>query len=154
MCSGTSTELLLSEIAPIVSSVFETMLDLEVVPAAIAWSPAPDRVIASVQLAGAWNGAVQFECDGRQACRFAARFLKSHLESDEANMAHDVLGELINIIGGNLKCALASGLSLSTPSVTDHAAGGTREDGPERKHSVAFDCSEGTFWIGLLSTPC
>jgi chemotaxis protein CheX len=144
----TDTETLLNEMAPIVASVFETMLDMETAPADSAWSPDPSRLIASVRLAGAWNGVIELECDRRQACRFAFRFLRDDDPDDPGAMSRDVLGELINMIGGNLKCALASGMALSSPSVAEeHGAPGAA--GP--RHHVGFRCSEGTFWVGLLA---
>lgn len=149
MYSGDNTELLLSEVAPIVSAVFETMLGLEVARAEAAWSAAPDRVVASVRLAGEWNGAIDLECDHRQACRFASLFLSDDHPEEPCTIARDVLGELINMIGGNLKCALASGILLSSPSVTEDSA--ARSAGTDQEHHLAFHCSEGTFWVGLLS---
>ena len=146
MDSVNGTEILLNEMAPIVSAVFETMLDMEASRTETAWSPGPDRVIASISLSGEWNGVIDLECDHRQACRFAARFLRD--DDPPCVMARDVLGELINMIGGNLKCALTSGIALSSPSIAEDTARGA-SGGPE--HHVAFRCSEGTFWVGLLA---
>ena len=147
MISTNGTEILLNEMAAIVSAVFETMLDMEAAPTEAAWSPGPDRVIASVHLSGEWNGVIDIECDQRQACCFAARFLRD--EDPPYGMTRDVLGELINMIGGNLKCVLTSGIALSSPSVADDPASPGIVAGPE--HHMAFRCSEGTFWVGLLA---
>jgi CheY-specific phosphatase CheX len=151
MDCASGTEILLNEMAPIVSAVFETMLDIEVAPGEAAWKPGPDRVIASVHLAGAWTGVVDLECDQRQACRFAARFLGDDDRVDPCSITRDVLGELINMIGGNLKCALTSGILLSSPWVTED--GGAHRPGASHQHHMSFECSEGTFWVGVLSLP-
>ena len=64
---------------------------------------------SAVQLTGEWNGAVLLECDRGQACRFAARFLSIDLPDAVDDVVRDVLGELANMIGGNLKCVLSAG---------------------------------------------
>jgi len=147
METANGTEILLNEIAPIVSAVFETMLDMEAAPVEVSWKADPNRMVASVRLTGEWNGVIDLECNHRQACRFAARFLRD--DDPPCVMARDVLGELINMIGGNLKCALTSGISLSSPSVAEDAA--SARIAADREHHVAFRSSEGTFWVGLLA---
>ena len=62
----------------------------------------------------------------------------------------DVLGELANMIGGNIKCAVASGLRLSMPSVTDGSDYGVRVFG-SKFHRLGFECEEGPFWVTLLA---
>jgi CheY-specific phosphatase CheX len=62
----------------------------------------------------------------------------------------DVLGELANMIGGNIKCAVASGLKLSMPSVTDGSDDGVRICG-SKFHRLGFECEEGPFWVTLLA---
>ena len=59
------------------------------------------------------------ECDRQQACAFAGRFLSMEPPETVDDVVRDVLGELANMIGGNLKCVLAGGLRLSMPSVVD-----------------------------------
>lgn len=59
-------------------------------------------------------------------------------------MVRDVLGELANIIGGNLKSALAQGLHLSIPAVLDGslpvAMVGER---------LEFECAHGPLWVAV-----
>ena len=63
----------------------------------------------------------------------------------------DVLGELANMIGGNIKSAVATGLTLSMPSVTDGSDYGVRICGSEVQDRLGFECAEGPFWITLLA---
>jgi chemotaxis protein CheX len=63
----------------------------------------------------------------------------------------DVLGELANMIGGNIKSAVAAGLSLSMPSVTDGNNYGLRVCGSEVQDRLSFQCSDGPFWVTLLA---
>jgi chemotaxis protein CheX len=138
-------------LAQIVESVFITMLNLEVLPSEIMWSPSHDQLTSAVYLSGGWNGALLFECNRWQACRFAGRFLSMdppHAVNDDVR---DVLGELANMIGGNMKCAVAAGLSLSMPSVTDGSDYGVRVCGSEIQDRLGFECAEGPFWVTLLA---
>jgi chemotaxis protein CheX len=136
----------------IVESVFTTMLNLEVVPHEIPWSPSHDQLTAVVHLSGNRNGTLLFECNRWEACRFTGRFLSMDPPDTVNDDVRDVLGELTNMIGGNIKCAVASGLRLSMPSVTDGSDYGARLCGSEF-HRLGFECEEGPFWVTLLAVP-
>jgi chemotaxis protein CheX len=140
-----------SELAQIVESVFATMLGLEAVECATPWFPAGDRLTSAVHLAGDWNGAVLLECDQRQACRFAGRFLSMDPSDTVDDVVRDVLGELANMIGGNLKCVLSQGILLSMPSVMDGSDYSLRVCGVEVRLRLAFQCDDGLFWVTALT---
>jgi chemotaxis protein CheX len=146
-----SAEIVPSELAQIVESVFETMLSLEVRECETPWFPGPDRLTSAVQLTGEWNGAVLLECDRGQSCHFAARFLSIDPPGAVDDVVRDVLGELANMIGGNLKCILVPGIRLSMPSVVDGSDYSMRVCGAEVRERLAFQCGEGTFWITVLA---
>jgi chemotaxis protein CheX len=141
-----------NELAQIVESVFETMLNLEVGQRGTPWFPGGDRLTAAVHLTGDWNGAVLVECDRRQACRFAGRFLSIEPPETMDDVVRDVLGELANMIGGNLKCVLTRGIRLSMPSVVDGSDYSMRICGADVRERLAFQCAEGLFWITILAT--
>ena len=140
-----------SELAQIVESVFETMLSLEVTESLTPWFPEENRLTSAVHLAGDWNGAVLLECDRGQACRFAGRFLSMDPPETVDDVVRDVLGELANMIGGNLKCVLAPGIQLSMPSVVDGSDYSLRICGAATRERLAFECSEGLFWITVVT---
>jgi chemotaxis protein CheX len=114
-----SIEILTSALAQIAESVFATMMNLEVGQGGTPWFPGGNRLTSALHLAGDWNGAVLLECDREQACRFAGRFLSMDPPDTLDDVVRDVLGELANMIGGNLKCVLTPGIRLSMPSVVD-----------------------------------
>ena len=147
-----SIEILPSELAQIVESVFGTMMSLEAGESGTPWFPSGDRLTAAVHLAGDWNGAVLLECDRRQACRFAGRFLSMDPPDTVDDVVRDVLGELANMIGGNLKCVLTRGIRLSMPSVVDGGDYSLRVCGAEVRQRLAFQCAEGLFWVTVLAT--
>jgi chemotaxis protein CheX len=146
-----SVEISPDELAQIVESVFATMLGLEAGKCGTPWFPGGDRLTSAVHLAGEWNGAVLLECDRRQACRFAGRFLSIDLPETVDDVVRDVLGELVNMIGGNLKCVLTRGIRLSMPSVVDGSDYSLRVCGVEVRERLAFQCDEGIFWVTILA---
>jgi len=128
------------------------MMSLDATRSGASWFPSADHLTSAVHLAGDWNGAVLLECDRRQACRFAGRFLSMDPPETVDDVVRDVLGELVNMIGGNLKCVLTQGIRLSMPSVVDGSDYSLRVCGAEVRERLAFDSAEGLFWISVLAT--
>jgi len=145
-------QILPSELAQIVESVFGSMMNLEVTECGTPWFPSGDRLTSAVHLAGDWNGAVLLECDREQACRFTGRFLSADPPDTVDDVVRDLLGELANMIGGNLKCVLTRGIRLSMPAVVDGSDYSLRVCGAEVSERLAFQCAEGLFWITVLTT--
>jgi len=65
----------------------------------------------------------------------------------------DVLGELANMIGGNLKCVVTRGITLSMPSVVDGGDYRMRFCRAKLLLQCAFDSSDGVFWVSVLTEP-
>jgi chemotaxis protein CheX len=159
----TQMELKHEEIVQIVESVFRDMLELEVVeytPAAYARRVAdaggcgdPDRVMASVELSGDWNGVVAIACKSAQACLLAGRFLSMECPQRVDDVVCDVIGELTNMIGGNLKCVLARGIKLSTPHVTHGVESPMEDRNDYSSNEVWFRCQGGNFSVTVLAAP-
>lgn len=145
------TEVNVEMLAEIVQSVFVTMMDLEVSIGDMQWHPsAGERLTSSVQLTGEWNGAVLLECSRHQACQFAGRILASDPPENVDDDVRDVIGELANMIGGNMKSGMANGIRLSMPTVMDGDYD-LRVCGSTVKDRLAFQCAEGHFWVTILS---
>ena len=96
MPSAMNVEILPSELAQIVDSVFEAMMGLEASACGSQWFGGEDRINAAVHLTGDWNGVVLVECNGEQACRFAGRFLSIDPPETVDDVVRDVLGELVH----------------------------------------------------------
>jgi chemotaxis protein CheX len=146
-----TVELMPHDVAQIVESVFENMLGLEVVECGEPWFQGSDRMTAAVHLTGIWNGAFELECSRSQACFFAGRFLSKNPPAVVDDVVRDVLGELANMIGGNLKCVLPKGLRLTMPAVVD-GSDRVQVCGAEVQASLCFQCSEGLFWVTILTS--
>ena len=135
-----------------VSVVFQTMMGLDIVPVEAAGSDASRGIVARIFFSGSWRGALMLETPPPLACFFAARFLTMDAPQSVDSDVRDVLGEIVNIISGNVKCGLPSGAMLSTPEVLDVPDFGTGV-----AHTIsqtqAFSCCEGCFRISLVPRP-
>jgi chemotaxis protein CheX len=138
------------ELAQVVGSVFETMMGLVANECGSHWFDGEHRLTAAVHLAGDWNGAILVECNRAQACQFASRFLSMDPPEIVDDVVRDVLGELANMIGGNLKCIITQGIRLSMPTVVDGSDYALRFCGAEIHKRLTFECAEGQFWVTIL----
>jgi chemotaxis protein CheX len=124
------------DVEQIVAEVFGSFLgeDAPPVPGPSA-DGAPD-VAASVSITGGWNGHVVFGCSA-PASRTAAAVLLAMGEDElaEADVA-DAVGELANMIGGNIKSLLPSPSALTLPLVT---LGGSALHHPSSTEAVRLD---------------
>ena len=151
MPGGTAVQVNPAELAEIVESVFQTMLNLDAASCSAPWFPGGDRLTAFVHLSGGWNGAVLLECSRGQACRFTGRFVSAETPRSVDDVVRAVLAELANMIGGNLKCVIAPGIHLSMPSVVDGSEYSLLVCGAKVQEQLAFEFSEGLFWVTVMS---
>ncbi|MBI4906744.1 MAG: chemotaxis protein CheX [Acidobacteria bacterium] len=107
-----------SEINQIVEVVFSTMLATDVRPdeaeMTVCYHPS---VTAAIFFAGSWKGAVLVECSVLQACHWTAKLVSIPIPDSITDDVRDAMGELVNMIGGNLKSVLPVGVGLSMPTV-------------------------------------
>jgi chemotaxis protein CheX len=109
----------------VVEQVWESLLAQPVVP----WTGAPDAEVddalrAEVTLRGDWTGHVRLTCDATTA-RSLARAMLVVPQGDPVADADvlDAVGEVANVIGGNIKGTLAGTTSLGLPEVAPAALG-------------------------------
>jgi chemotaxis protein CheX len=107
-----------SVLEEIVSSVVVGMFGEQLEPP-YPW-PIEEAVPVSgrVRISGGWNGVVEVACSATLAEQAAqSLFALPGEEIDEADV-RDVIGELANVIGGNVKSVLPGPSALSLPSTT------------------------------------
>ena len=150
MPTNSTVEISPSDVAQIVESVFGTMLSLEVNQGGTPLSPDENHLTSAVYLTGEWNGALLVDCGAEQACRFAGRLLSMDPPGTVDDDVRDALGELANVIGGNLKCLLPHGIKLGLPSVADGGTLHFRIPHAEVMERLTFQCADGSFWITIL----
>lgn len=72
---------------------------------------------ASVSVRGEWNGWITLEVSRGAAHDLTRRML--HVEDVSDEDVRDAVGELVNVLGGNVKSLLVEGSVLGLPEVTD-----------------------------------
>jgi chemotaxis protein CheX len=116
-------QVIASIVRDVTVEVFTTMLGVEVVAGDLFTeghaSDGTEGVMSFVGMAGKCSGAGSLRCSSEAACRLASVFLMSPFESVDGDVL-DAIGELTNMIVGNLKTQLEDRLgpiSLSIPTV-------------------------------------
>ena len=108
-----------NDLAEMVEQVWESYLDPEGINPLIPTydENQPSEVHSSVSITGSWTGHVVYASSQRAARRAAAAFLAMDEDEVSEEDLSDVLGELANIVGGNVKAMLPPGALLSLPQV-------------------------------------
>lgn len=141
-------------IEEIVSSIFENMLGLPTSSGgADGDGPVHGELHSFVRFTGSWMGMVSIECTRMQARHFAGRFLSLPVEGMDDRIACDVLGELTNMMAGNLKPLFASDIQLSTATVSSGKGEAEPDFHPEVLKELFFYCAEGSFLARVVAGP-
>jgi chemotaxis protein CheX len=87
-------------------------------PLARIENPGPLNVVASVSITGAWDGHVIVSTSEAASVAIAAAMLD--LDADAVSEADilDAAGELVNVVGGNVKNVMPAPTHLSLPMTT------------------------------------
>ncbi len=109
------------DVVSVVQDVFTSLLGLEIVSDeddAPVVEPSK-KVSTTVGIAGDWNGTLTMECDSDTACLLSSAMLGTDLDTDLTDDVKDVLGELVNIMAGNVKGTLPGQSKLSLPLIVE-----------------------------------
>jgi chemotaxis protein CheX len=134
----------------IVCDVFRTMLDYEIRESQEDYSRRSNVVTAAIFFAGAWRGAVVLECCELQACFYSQRLMGIPTPERMDDDVRDAMGELVNMVGGNLKSVLPPGVSLSMPSVLEGPDYAYKICGSNLSQRFSFRGEGGPLWVTLV----
>lgn len=146
------SETIVEELEQTIASIFQAMMGLDVKVVDLPWSEEPRRMEATVHITGRWSAVIVLEVTPDQACFLAGRFLSIDTPEAVDNDVRDVLGELANMIGGNLKCAVVPDATLSIPEVVDGTNFSVRLCGAGAISRRAFEFDAGVFWASLIES--
>ena len=107
------------DLSTIAEQVWSSYLDPEGLSPLMPF-PAPAQLVevsASVSVTGAWRGHVVLSCSATASKNAAAALLGVEFDEVTTEDIADALGELANIIGGNVKSLLPEPCALSLPHV-------------------------------------
>ncbi|MET8151185.1 chemotaxis protein CheX [Actinoplanes sp. NPDC049668] len=107
------------DLAEMVEQVWVSYLDPEGVSPLVLNGDASQlsEVHSTVSITGTWHGHLVYASSRKAAEKAAAAFLAMEPEEVGQDDLSDVLGELANIVGGNVKAMLPAGCYLSLPTV-------------------------------------
>ncbi len=110
-----------ANIREITENVWSTMLGM---PLEARWGSVPPgppqlHVASWVHISGVWSGAITIACSSLAARRAAGAMFGMSPEEASVEEVKDAMGEVANIIGGNLKGLLHGPATLSLPSVIE-----------------------------------
>lgn len=137
-------------IREITASIWETLftLPLEAVDDADAATVVREPTVTGcVTIEGAWHGAVLLSCERALGERLAGQLFRSSSASTEE--VRDTVGELTNMLAGNLKALLPDPSRISLPAV---AVGGDYDlsvVGTEKVSAVRFRCDGAHLEVSL-----
>lgn len=148
-------ELETGAISRVVQEVWSSMLGVDVVDL-LNHEPDPRKrgaLLSIVKFMGAWQGTVSMNCSPELARQLAAGMFGTEPEQLSEEEIRDALGELVNIIGGNLKQLLPKPCNLSLPAVSEDAS---RNSDPEAGRLVSqanFAFENELFRVALSEGP-
>lgn len=111
-----------ANVLDLIRTIWQQVLDLE-----IREADADDAELTTtyglmtscVQITGEWEGAIVLYCSSNFAKRAAAIAFGMEEPEVQFEEMQDILGELANIIGGNIKSLVPGSCQLSLPSVIE-----------------------------------
>jgi chemotaxis protein CheX len=107
----------------------------------------------SVRMSGAWEGAVTIHCSHDLARAAAVALFALDASEPSEDEVRDALGELANVVGGNIKALLPGPTDLSLPRVDTSGRSPTTLDAEGPGCTVWFSSNGETFAVTLRPAP-
>lgn len=140
------------EITQLTTSVWDSILHLPIEPESGPLPETQRTIAACVQITGAWRGAVALSCGEELAAEAATVMFAIDGGKPARNDLQDALGELVNMIGGNIKALLPETCHLSLPSVVEGSDYRVRVPGSRLVTQVPMRCGSHTLIVSLLES--
>jgi chemotaxis protein CheX len=139
------------DLAEVIETVWTSMLGLELEPTDAPFDAAGRTLTGTVQITGCWEGAVMVRVCSEHARVVAATMFG--LEPDELgdDEVRDALGEMANMVGGNVKGLLAGDGTLSLPTVTAGGDYTVSVPGGHLVRRLEYRCGEHVVEVQLLA---
>ena len=111
----------LDDIRTLTQKVCDSVLAMR--PLLLAGTPVPavSEVAACVRITGGWHGAVVLSCGRDLAVAITEAMFAMDPGTTSAEELDDAMGEMANMIGGNIKGLLPGPSQLSLPTVVEGA---------------------------------
>ncbi len=130
-----------SEIDDIVTTVWSTLLELPIEAGGAELGPDESTVTGIVHIDGAWHGAVVLQCPLALGEQMASAMFRSDA-GPTAEDVGDALGELTNVVAGNIKALLPEPCAISLPTIARGSHYAVNVVGTEPVVTARFTCND------------
>ena len=107
-------------------------------------------VVGAIHYAGPWKGVLLLECQPLQASVFTAKLTGISPPDSVDDDVRDAIGEIANMMAGNLKTILPPQTVLSAHTVVEGSSFTLKVCGGNDSLRIAFDSSAGPFTVTLV----
>ena len=104
------------DVCEIAKTIWQTLFSVPLQRARPGEQVHDPAVTGCVTVDGAWHGAIVLSCERALAGSLAAELFRSGTAATEEEM-RDTIGELTNILAGNIKALLPGPVRISLPAV-------------------------------------
>jgi chemotaxis protein CheX len=141
------------ELTEITERVWTSLVDVPLLPrqpGQPALGPGARTFTGCVQITGAWEGAVTVHCSEALAKALTAAMFMVDPEDTGPEEVADALGELANMVGGNVKALLPEPCRISLPAVADGMDYRLSVPGARPVSAVTWTCRAEPLMVRLL----
>jgi chemotaxis protein CheX len=150
--AGTGVDLTLADLSSVVAQVWIAYLDPDgASPPVVTDEAGPVPVTASVAVSGGWTGHLVVGYSLEAAAAVAAAMFDQHPSRVSGDDVVDAVGELANVVAGNIKGLLPTPTVLGLPAVHVGADCEIRFPGTTRTHHLSTRWRGEPIVISLLA---
>jgi chemotaxis protein CheX len=138
-----------TDIEDITRTIWATLFDLGLERSAANGAGTGPTVTSCVHFEGDWNGALVLTCPMALARTLTEQMFRGETAPD-LDEVRDALGELANMLGGNVKPLLPGGSQISLPAVAVGSDYELRVIGTSEVARASFTCDGHPLLVTLL----
>lgn len=131
-------------VSNIVANVWELIVGLDILPMPVSENQSNrngQMITGLIYFSGSWQGTLSLACSLDLAKKVAANMFEMPVERVASSEIKDALGELINIVGGNVTTKLPPACKLSLPSIQPEPVGLESLNKSTSATTVSFLCA-------------
>lgn len=110
----------IDQIRNVVRTVWSTQLGFDVQPVETTdFDQGGETLTAAIHISGAFHGGIRVECSRTLVRRAASQMFSLPEDNLTPEDERDVIGELTNVVAGNIKALIHGDNSLSLPTIVE-----------------------------------
>lgn len=133
-----------------VRQLFQSMFHLDVSPTNVDQWGCVGPIIGITHLSGGWDGFVLTGFEPSLAEAVASHMMEQPGDAVSEEDLRDTVGEVANILAGNLKCLIPAWTQMSMPMVVEGTVSRKMELESSPVRRLYFTTLQGRFWLTLV----